>query len=135
MQALQLGLTSLRSLEDITQLETALHFLIRRAAAIQKVKARAAWQAHRKAVKETRAMQSDSSSTSDSDTDGPAKDKAPANGTDDRKSEAKEGAESLDKDSTSEEEQFSEDELAVNAESQLFMSDVEKRMPSLARKV
>ena len=41
MQALQLGLTSVRSEEDVAQLEQALHFLIRRAAAIHEVKAAA----------------------------------------------------------------------------------------------
>lgn len=41
MQALQLGLTSVRSEEDVGQLEQALHFLIRRAAAIQDAKAAA----------------------------------------------------------------------------------------------
>ena len=41
LQALQLGLTHLRSTEDIAQLELALHFLIKRAAAIQEAKATA----------------------------------------------------------------------------------------------
>lgn len=135
MQALQLGLASLRCVEDIAQLETALHFLIRRAAAIQTAKAAAEHVASLEALKKAMPDSDGNTSGDDTLTEAIADAKGHLGNSRGSKGPAQDGAHSTDEDSDVESQQGDEADLAVTASSQLFTASIEKRMPSLAHKV
>lgn len=127
-----MGLASLRSVEDIAQLETALHFLIRRAAAIQTAKAAAEHVATMEALKKAMPDSDGNTSADDTLTEAIADAKGQLGSS---KGPAQDGAHSTDEDSDVEAEQGDETDLAVTASSQLFTASIERRMPSLAHKV
>ena len=133
-----MGLASLRSVEDIAQLETALNFLIRRAAAIQTAKAAAEHVATMEALKKAMPDSDGNTSGDDTLTEAIAEAKASlGHNSNSRgsKGPAKDGDHSTDEDSDVESQQDDETDLAVTASSQLFTSSIERRMPSLAHKV
>lgn len=144
LQAVQLGLTSLRSVDDIHQMEMALHFLIKRAAAIHTAKDDAQRLAFEQTARQAGVLTD--SSMSDDDRGLPAATKEPAVGASGSQGRADDKGRATDKGRTdpeadvnsSDEENDSgamQADQAVTAASQLFTAAIGRRMPSLARKV
>lgn len=134
MQALQLGLTSLRSIEDVHQLETALQLLIRRAAAIQNAKTAAEQkQSNQQLKKVLPGVFGNADGSSSGSDDALAPTTAPGSAKEIRK--AREDDADSTSDGSDKEIDKADDDLAVSASSQLFTSSIEMKMPSSARKV
>ena len=128
-------MTSLRSVEDVNQVETALQLLIKRAAAIQEAKTAAEQKHCDQVVKEAMSDVFGNADNSNSDSDDAmASVKAPSSAKEGIKDKGA-GTDSTSDGSNKESEKADDDGLTVSASSQLFTSSIEMKMPSLARKV
>lgn len=136
MQALQLGLTSLRSIEEVHHLETALQLLIKRAAAIQNAKTAAEQkQCNQQLKKVLPDVFGNADSSSSGSDDALAPTTAPSSAKEIRKAKEDDADSTSDGSDKESEKADDDDDLAVSASSQLFTSSIEMKMPSSARKV